>query len=345
MKKINEEIAKGYIRMRKHPSDPELCILNYTAKAQYARRWNDTTMNCRGCIIYENEIISNSFSKFFNFGETKETTLKNLPDELPQITEKLDGSLGILYHHQGKPAIATRGSFDSDMAIWATKKIQNMCSSSDFIPGYTYLFEIIYPENRIVVDYKGRSDLVLLAIRNIKTGIENIDIKKEAAYLGLSHVKYFSGTIQEILERAKQIDGTVQEGFVARYSNGLRIKIKAADYIRLHKIMTECSNKRILDAVKNDTIEDMLTKIPDELYSKIKSAIKSIEDERDEIIRSALIIYDQVKNLTNRKNQAEIIKSSGAHQGIVFALIDGASIDRITQMAYSKITRTHEVWK
>lgn len=46
--------------------------------------------------------------------------------------------------------IATRGSFESDQALWATEWIQKRFRPVDFLAGYTYLYEIIYPENRVV---------------------------------------------------------------------------------------------------------------------------------------------------------------------------------------------------
>ena len=120
----------------------------------------------RGLILdSEHNILSKPFSKFFNLNETPETTISNLPVEVPLITEKLDGVIGILYPEKDKVAIASRGSFDSDFAIWATDWIRKKgYSLEDFKHGYTYCFEIIYPGSRIVVDYKGRSELVLLAV-------------------------------------------------------------------------------------------------------------------------------------------------------------------------------------
>jgi hypothetical protein len=47
-------------------------------------------------------------------------TISNLPNEIPKITEKLDGVLGILYPENNKVAISSRGSFTSEQAIWAT---------------------------------------------------------------------------------------------------------------------------------------------------------------------------------------------------------------------------------
>jgi RNA ligase len=71
----------------------------------------------------------------------------------------MDGSLGILYKVDGKPYLATRGSFVSDQAVAGTAMLHERYGDYEFEDGFTYLFEIIYPENRIVIDYKGMSDL------------------------------------------------------------------------------------------------------------------------------------------------------------------------------------------
>ncbi|HRF99146.1 MAG TPA: hypothetical protein PLZ51_28235, partial [Aggregatilineales bacterium] len=74
---------------------------------------------------------------------------------------KMDGSLGILYRWQGAYYIATRGNFDSDQAIWATIFLRTHYDLHNLADEYTLLFEIIYPDNRIVVNYGQRQDLVL----------------------------------------------------------------------------------------------------------------------------------------------------------------------------------------
>lgn len=131
-------ILGGYIVVRKHPT-AELYIYNYTAKTQYERVWNETTMTCRGLIAdADGYIVSRPFQKFFNWDE-----LERLPDEPFEVYEKLDGSLGILYWLDDKPYIATRGSFDSEQAIEANKMLAEI-DPSVFDRNCTYLFEIIY---------------------------------------------------------------------------------------------------------------------------------------------------------------------------------------------------------
>ena len=76
----------------------------------------------------------------------------------------MDGSLGIAFYYQDRWVFASRGSFTSDQAIKGYGMFVNLLNTSrtHFSKGYTYLFEIIYPENRIVVDYMDAERLVLL---------------------------------------------------------------------------------------------------------------------------------------------------------------------------------------
>jgi len=156
MKNLDRQIAEGMIVFRQHPTDG-LAILNYTAKAQYTPElWTETTDKCRG-LIYEvetNEISSRPFVKFWNYADSRhpETDPESFPKSIPTITRKMDGSLGIGYWSGGKLQIATRGSFESEQAKWATKWIATR-QPPMHMRGFTFLFEIVYPENQIVVRY------------------------------------------------------------------------------------------------------------------------------------------------------------------------------------------------
>ena len=159
---LARHVRDGYVSVRDHPEAP-LQILNYTAAAQYDRAWDDVTRQCRGLIVHTgwDDVVARPWPKFHNYGEHEEGTLDL--DALVEVTDKLDGSLGILYPAaKGQWAIATRGSFESEQAIRGTRMWRDNYSHMRPEPGWTFLFEIIYPENRIVVDYAGAEDLVLL---------------------------------------------------------------------------------------------------------------------------------------------------------------------------------------
>ena len=59
---------------------------------------------------------------------------------------------------------AHRSRLTSEQATRATDLYRRKYTEFRPNPGLTYLFEIIYPGNRIVVDYGATEDLILLAV-------------------------------------------------------------------------------------------------------------------------------------------------------------------------------------
>src|SRR5258708_3429749 len=144
----------GFIRVVRHDTEPYL-LFNYTEEAMFKNTWNDVERVSRGLIVnyLTYELVALPFTKFFGLEQQPETSLLNLPSSECEVTAKMDGSLGILYWCSDGPAIATRGSFTSDQAIWATKFLRERFDLSGLDRDITLLFEIIYPENRVVLDY------------------------------------------------------------------------------------------------------------------------------------------------------------------------------------------------
>jgi len=223
---LNKELLKQMIdeklvSVQKHPT-ADLFIYNYSPRVQYEKLWNEVTLKTRGLILDSNmNIIASPFGKFFNLEE-------HAPEEIPSLPfnvyDKLDGSLGIIYWLNDKPFVATRGSFTSDQAIHATEilhtKYNHLFDKLD--KDKTYLFEIIYPQNRIVVDYGSLDDLILLTIICNKTGEESLED------IGFKTVKIFDG-INDI-QKLKELEEENKEGFVIRFNNGFRIKMKFAEW-------------------------------------------------------------------------------------------------------------------
>ena len=158
----------GLLLKQVHPKH-DLTIWNYTPRVQYDRLWDDITIQCRGLVTNsKGDIIARPFKKFFNYEEHKP---EDIPNEEYVVYEKLDGSLGILFNYQGEWILATRGSFTSPQAIKG-KEILNNHDISALRKDNTYLFEIIYPENRIVVDYGDEEKLVVIGGIHTETGEE-----------------------------------------------------------------------------------------------------------------------------------------------------------------------------
>ena len=76
-----------------------LILFNYTIGATMAHRWNWFERNSRGLILNKTtgEVVALPFEKVFNYGEFYESIPQPVFTDVSRVTEKMDGSLGILY--------------------------------------------------------------------------------------------------------------------------------------------------------------------------------------------------------------------------------------------------------
>lgn len=281
-------VEQGYVKITNHPNLP-LAIYNYTAKAQFDMVWNPVTCACRGLIINTDtqEVVARPYRKFFNYGDYGAPNIQ-LTDPVSAF-DKLDGSLGIMYRFDDTTLIATRGSFMSDQAQMANKILAE--KYPDFVPveGYTMLFEIVYPENRIVVNYGDETDLYLLGAVDIYTGM--VFHSEAAKHLGwegpVSKPLAIQVPFQEVLNLPER-DG--KEGMVI-YRNNAMMKIKQADYVELHRLVTGLNEKTVWQWLKDDKpLDDLIRELPEEfepwindtavkLYKQAQAIHTAVDDE------------------------------------------------------------------
>ncbi len=325
-------LDSGLISVNKHPTEPYL-IYNYTPHCQFNKAWDEITMQCRGLIVHQDtgEIIARPFKKFFNYEEFVQTDL-SIPKSVPEVYDKRDGSLGILYWGtDGRPWIATRGSFMSDQAIWATEFFRKNANNHSFSRAHTYLYEIIFPANRIVVDYGSYQGLDLLAIIDTETGL---DTPVPSSLPLLQDLNSLGKSVQRIpftsFEELKARNTKNSEGFVLFWRNeDLRLKVKFEDYVRLHKIFTGLSEIGIWEILASGKeIEQVVTEIPDEMHEWVRDVAGSLYIRFFDIERLATQTEMQIKDLPTRKEQAEIILKS-TYPAVTFAMLDGKDYKKI----------------
>jgi RNA ligase len=321
LEKLNKYYEDGLLYKQVHPSLP-LTIWNYSEKVQFENLWDEVTLMCRGLVTDNNgDIVAIPFQKFFNIEENRFTPTENF-----EVYEKMDGSLGIVFWYQGQWVVATRGSFTSDQAIKATEILKKYNKDIMF-RHLTFCFEIIYPENRIVLDYGDDEKLVLLGSFN-KDGKE-VDVDMWSQY-GFDVVKKYDGI--KDFNQLKSMIKNDQEGFVVKFSNGDRIKVKGVEYLRLHKIMTNMSTTAVWECLKNgDDIETILKDVPDEFYEKIKSYVRDLrysyfqisEDAGKKFDGKMYGKYNDKEPIENRKEYAEWVFTQPKHlSGILFRMFD-----------------------
>lgn len=329
MAHINRDILKahveeGLVTEVKHPVS-DLFIYNYTPKTQYAKMWNEVTLMCRGLIVDGNgKVIAQPFPKFFNYSEFK----GELPNTPYNISEKMDGSLGITYPRNGTVNIATRGSFTSEQAKVGDEMLQEYIKKHGldwYDERYTYLFEIIYPQNRIVVDYKGERRLTLLAVINTNDGSELNPA--DTGYLDVAKTLPQDTPLEDLFV----MDEPNSEGFVVHWGNGLRLKIKFAEYVRLHRLLTQVSSKSIWELLANgQDITEVLDNVPDEFYDWVRGIENKLKQGHSGILVNATQAYELVKDMPTRKEvAAKLVEYEPVVRAVVFAMLDGKAYDHI----------------
>ena len=318
---LQTEIDLGYVKKTKHPNF-DLYIYNYTNKTQFDGRFNNVTNNCRGLILDEdNNIVARPFPKFHNW-EEHVGNHKPIPTGPISVTEKMDGSLGILYWYGGQPYIATRGSFTSDQAVEATKMFNEWYSKDKFpyfhnlAGNVTFVFEVIYPQNRIVVDYGNKRELVLLSSINNTTG-------KDYSLPSLfpNTVKHYDFASVEDVLASKQEDN--REGFVVRFENGLRLKFKFDEYVRLHRLITQTTARDIWDLIRNNKpLDEMLDLVPDEFYDWIHDVVARLKIQFHEIEEQVYLDFNNKPETDDRKTNALYFQKC-KYPGLLFLMLDG----------------------
>ncbi|WP_166925695.1 T4 RnlA family RNA ligase [Flavobacterium poyangense] len=326
---LQEMISKNYVRVNKHPKH-NLYIYNYTQNAQFERIWNEITLSCRGLILDDNfNVVARPFVKFFNLGEFENQVL---PKTSFEVYDKMDGSMGILYWIEDIPFIASRGSFASDQSDKANEMLHGKYKEcwSFLDKSKTYLFEIIYPENRIVLDYGASEELVLLAVIDTQSGeefpLEDIGFPIVEKYDGIKDIHSLSALNTEN-----------KEGFIIRYSNNFRIKIKFEEYLRLHRIITQVSNLNIWEYLRtNQPMDEVLERVPDEFFDWVKQTKTDLEDK-------FAVIENQCKKdfkVLESVKETALYFLTCKHPGILFSMLKNRDYsDQIWKMIRPKFEK------
>lgn len=318
---LGDLIAESWVKEQSHPTEP-LAILNYTDKAQLASShelwdhpyYGDAVRNCRGLIYRTDngEVVATPWRKFFNLGQGGADHFKL--DEPVIVTDKVDGSLGIWYREPttGLPAIATRGSFTSEQAIHATEVLR--MKYLDFAPqsGDTVLFEIVYPDNRIVLDYGDLDDLILLGAVDIEYGWVSAprDAARFNAWPGRVADTFAYRTLAEALEQMTRKNA---EGYVVlsdEYAYGAAerrmVKLKQEDYKALHAAIFGLNQRSVYNALmvgkggKNpeqygdQTVETLLQALPDEVHDWVRMQVRQLTARVTEPAERIRREYDRI---------------------------------------------------
>ena len=280
--KFKPYVEKGLLREVVSPCG-RLVLWNYTDHCTYERAWDEITLNARGTVyeIETGEIVARAFPKFFNYGELDEEKKADiLAAKEFDVYEKMDGSLGIIFNYEGEWFVNTRGSFTSDQAVKGKEMLTNKYDMSDIPKNISILAEIIYPENKIIVDYGDTEELVILGsyltgtnsfLNTCKTISEKSGIRVAPSY------KFDS--IQSLMDHMATLDHT-EEGYVVRLADGYRVKFKSAEYLALARILSHISPLTFWERMENGKIDrSFLESLPEEFRDECDRIADTLEEQ------------------------------------------------------------------
>ncbi len=324
---LRAALDEGLVRQQEHPDEP-LAILNYTERAAYGNAWNPVTLACRGLVYHRptGRVLARPFPKFFNHGQSGAAVIELTAPV--HVTDKLDGSLGVLYPlPSGGYAVATRGSFASDQALHATEVLRQRYAG--FVPaeGLTILVEIVYPANRIVVDYGDVDDLMLLGAVRLADG-RIVEAASVSGWPGPVVPTLRARSFAEALALPPRSNA---EGMVVRcLRTDAMVKIKQDDYVALHRIVTGLTERTVWQhLVDGKPLEDLVAPLPDEFHDWVRAVAERIESTVDAEAGRRRQEFDAVRaglpQGSGRKDFA-IAVTGRPHAWALFALLDGKDI-------------------
>ena len=290
---FDDYVKKGLIRSQTYK---DMTIYQYTEFTQFESLWNNCTLNARG-IVFDDDgvLIQRCMPKFFNHDEPDGIKVEKLmlKEQIGVVQEKLDGSLiKITKDEKHGLVITSKASFESDQAKMAKDIVEE--NNYDFKEGWTYHFELIHPDNQIVLNYGDERKLVLLAIIDNQTGkdinIYTDDLKFEKPKL------YDYETLLDI--NALNKDG-LHEGVVVNYGS-YRLKYKTDEYIRLHRIVTEFTPKRVWEALSSGQRIDRMN-IPEEFIKWLDDTEKELLQKHDELLNKINQAVIETQDMTNKE--------------------------------------------
>lgn len=326
---LGQLIDEGYVGRRVHPDLP-LTILNYTPAAVQVRDWSETLSYCRG-LIYDTvtlEVVAIPFKKFWNWSDTSK--IKSLPEGIPAIYEKADGSYLNCFFYKGKIVVSTRGSFESEQAKWAQQYVNDNIDYKlvfEYDEKYNYIFEVIVPFDRKVVRYDF-SGLVLLGCIDKYSAREYRPEDFFIPWLNGYRIAKQYGYEDLAILAAKDTEN--EEGFVATWfdnhnyafsgSRTFRAKIKFETYLQKHKMLFQLSAKSIWELTKEGKDLGIDSTEP-ELKNWAESIQKDLLQKYYLINYLTTSVFNAIVDTESRKEFA-LKASSYIYKQLLFLLLD-----------------------
>lgn len=289
-------------------TDGDLAIYNYSRDCMYSGSWNLYTCIARGLVLNtkQKKVVATSFPKFFNYGEGDCFWTPNY--ESVTAYEKMDGCLGIVFHDGEKWRIASRGSFTGEVQKAGEELFEAANCQHHLTPGVTYIFEILTSVQRIVVPYDSEELVLLAAYTEDGFELPYSDIENLGRECGfrIPEVKKFS-TIKDAVSYTKSLDWR-QEGYVIRFDNGHRVKVKSDPYLEKHKLLFNFGPLSVWESFVNGGTKEYRSQLPEEFWPEFDEMWNFFEFEYDKLYQQLCWAHEVTKHLSNQELGSNMVE-------------------------------------
>lgn len=241
---LNKYVENTIVCVEKHPK-ADLYIYGYYSDVDKPCVWDSISIHCRGLIVDgKGNVVEHPFKKFWTYKQylnentvlLNENQIRRIPNGKFRILEKVDGTMCTLYWINDKPYLATQRSFTNSKAIEATKILyeKHLEDIHKLDKKYTYIFEAVYPESNVLIDYGETRDLYLIGMIDKQTCMP-----MELPDIGFLRAKDYTSQYGNItnFDDLAALNLPNQEGFVIYFQNGEMFKIKFPWYQEAHNLL------------------------------------------------------------------------------------------------------------
>lgn len=269
---IKENVEGGFI---------ETC---YNATCFHDFMWTHTTKRSRGTCydIVTGEQINYPIDKIFNIDEQPETALELIQRRLDSdpyiVMDKSNGHLVILFYHNNKWHLKTKGTSDHEFLVEDRKILERFINFLYECPNLyddlTFCFEIISDHDKHTmydhqVEKYGNNVAVLLAVRSA-----NYDCSWRFMDAFLKENDDLNVVVVEKVDLAGSLQSWYShkniEGYVIRFLNDdFRVKVKTEEYLFLRYMKEFKSGKMFKKLFAEHGLDDDAAKanMPEEYFS------------------------------------------------------------------------------
>lgn len=295
---------------------------------------NEIVRECRGIIVRKSDyqIMCRPFDKFGNYGEGY---VPDIDIKSAYALEKIDGSLIKVWYAEdyGYWMISTNGTIDAfkaelqnDLSPYNTfgEMFEHVFQGEQFKylnKNHTYLFEVVSPWNRVVVQYKNEG-VYHLATRCTDCGVYVVESLSNVQYPNY----YPMNSLEQVVQMAKDLPFN-NEGYVVLDKHYNRMKVKSPAYVAAHHLKNNgvITKKRLVDLILLGEDAEFLNYFPEysEAMGEIQDLYITFMEKLGKDIEECKVRIGETDGSKEQRKEFAMWATKTTYPGLMFAMLDG----------------------